>query len=50
MDNFLCYYENDLYFVYNDIIKGQGEVSLDLPASLSRAFILKYIHTFQIGR
>ncbi len=41
---------NDFYFVYNEMIKGLGEASLNLPASLSRTFILKYIHTFQISR
>ncbi len=43
---------NDLYFVYNEVIKGHGENDLVLPdtfSSLSRTFILKYIHTFQIG-
>ncbi len=41
---------NDFYFVYNEMIKALGEASLNLPASLSRTFILKYIHTFQISR
>ncbi len=49
----LCYNfrdGNDFYFVYNEMIKGLGEASLNLPASLSRTFILKYIHTLQISR
>lgn len=41
---------NDLYIVYNETLNNNGKTDLHLPFSDYRAFIVKYIYTFHIGR
>lgn len=42
---------NDLYLVYNEILNNKtNSVDYYVPTSETRAIILKYIHTFHLGR
>ena len=41
---------NDLYLVYNETLNNQGKRDPDIPFSDYRAFIVKYIYTFHLGR
>ncbi|MGK7389264.1 MAG: DUF5916 domain-containing protein [Candidatus Cyclobacteriaceae bacterium M2_1C_046] len=42
---------NDLYLVYNEVLNNKTNlVDTDVPVSQTRAILLKYIHTFHLGR
>lgn len=41
---------NDLYVVYNETINNNGKEDTTIPFSDYRAFTVKYIHTFHLGR
>lgn len=42
---------NDLYLVYNEELNsGVDLANREVPFSKTRAIILKYVHTFHIGR
>ena len=41
---------NDLFVVYNETLNNDGRVDPELPFSDYRAFIVKYIYTFHLGR
>jgi hypothetical protein len=41
---------NDLYVVYNETLNNHGRNDPDVPFSDYRAFIVKYIYTFHLGR
>ncbi len=41
---------NDLYLVYNETLNNDGNHDPEIPFSDYRAFIVKYIYTFHLGR
>jgi hypothetical protein len=41
---------NDFYFVYNESLNNKGHNDPTMPFSDFRAFIVKYIYTFHLGR
>jgi hypothetical protein len=41
---------NDLYVVYNETMNHDGNTDPTIPFSDYRAFTVKYIHTFHLGR
>jgi hypothetical protein len=41
---------NDLYVVYNETLNKDGKQNPDIPFSDYRAFMVKYIYTFHLGR
>jgi hypothetical protein len=41
---------NDLYLVYNETLNKDGKENPEIPFSDYRAFMVKYIYTFHLGR
>jgi len=41
---------NDLYIVFNETLNNDGKSDVMIPYSDYRAFIVKYIYTFQLGK
>jgi hypothetical protein len=39
-----------MYLVYNEILNGHGKGNPEIPFSDYRAVVVKYVHTFYVGR